>query len=113
MVEEHAAEEMDDENGILVFKLCARRDRDRGVITVTHSAATSTVVATLTFGDMKRNAEAVADHKSCWSRHKVDAWPEVHDTFAITVVAGRGIFRPDPLAAIERTRKMRKQKVKA
>lgn len=66
------------------------------------------VVASLTFGDMQQNAESVADRRGGRARNKVEAWPTVHDTFAVTVVAGRGIFIPDPAAAEKRATKMRK-----
>lgn len=49
---------------------------------------------TLTWTDMEQNAEAVADHKDNAARTKVDAWPEIHDTRAVTIVAGRGAYIP-------------------
>ena len=60
------------------------------------------VIATLTERDMCRNAEAIADRKKNRSTRKVEAWPTVHDTFAVTIVAGRGVFVPDPQKAAER-----------
>jgi hypothetical protein len=60
------------------------------------------VIATLTRGDMERNAEAVADRRGDRSRTKVEVWPSVHDTFAVTVVAGRGVFVPDQAEAAKR-----------
>lgn len=49
---------------------------------------------TLTFGDMQANAEASADHRHNAARDKVTLWPEIHDTRAVTIVAGRGAYIP-------------------
>ncbi len=71
--------------------------------------------ATLTFGDMERNAAArgtsglipmeilqkIEEHQSP-SRTKLEAWPYEHDHFAVTVVAGRGAFIPDTNLAKQR-----------
>lgn len=56
----------------------------------------------LTMSDMVQNAAAVVDHYRCRARTKVEQWPEVHDTHAVTVVAGRGVFVPDARAAARR-----------
>lgn len=107
MVEDGTAEEMEDaENGLPVFKLraCVRPYKGGA-----HPAQTSCVVATLTRGDMERNADAVIRDRHCRSRDKVDAWPDVHDTFAVTVAAGL-VFIPDARLALKRVKQMRKEK---
>ncbi len=104
MVEDGTAEEMEDtESGQLVFKLRGRRD-DSG----THPVPGLRSVATLTKADMERNADAVKRNRSCRSRDKVEAWPDVHDTFAVTIVAGHA-FIPDPRLATKRAKQMRKR----
>jgi hypothetical protein len=61
------------------------------------------VVATLTCSDSVSNAEAVVDNHGCRSRSKVVVWPDVYDTYAVTV-APRGIFIPSEKAAMERAK---------
>ncbi|HWR36389.1 MAG TPA: hypothetical protein VN622_11020 [Clostridia bacterium] len=59
------------------------------------------VVATLTKRDMVNNAEAHEENRRCFSRDKVESWPEIHDTFAVTIVAGR-VWIPSETAAAAR-----------
>jgi hypothetical protein len=102
MVEEGTAQEMDDtETGQMVFRLRGKRGTAGWV-------PTSHVIATITRGDMERNAAAVVEHKECRSRSKVRAWPLVHDTFAVTVVDGK-VFIPDAKEAQKRVKAMRKR----
>jgi len=66
------------------------------------------VVATLTKGDMERNAEAAVAGKNCRSREKVEVWTSVHDTHAVTVTGGK-VFIPDAKAAAERAQRLAPQ----
>jgi hypothetical protein len=106
MAEDGRAEEMEEtENGQLVFQLRGNHHQCRN-----ERAAGIPSVATLTKSDMERNADAVIRGRGCRSRDKVEAWPHVHDTFAVTIVAGRAFF-PDPREAKKRVKKMRAEKV--
>jgi hypothetical protein len=93
-LEEHAGAD-----GLAVFKLA---DTCRKV-------PNFHVLATLTRADMEQNADAVIRHKRNRSRLKVEAWPTVCDTYAITILAGRAYF-PDPREAKKRVKKMRAKK---
>lgn len=109
MVEDGSAEEMEDtESGQLVFQLRANghcRDLESKTPPGIRSAPT------LTKSDMERNADAVVRGRQCRSRDKVEAWPHVHDTFAVTIVAGR-VFVPDQRLAEKRVKQMRKRGAK-
>jgi hypothetical protein len=61
------------------------------------------VIATLTERDMERNAESAAETGK--ETMRVHQWPTVYDTFAVTIVAGRGVFIPDPVKAAERAQR--------
>lgn len=91
-----------------VRKLTSNRELAAGkqlVIALRDNRGIQRVVATLTRGDMERNAEAVVAGKRCRSREKVEAWTDVHDTFAVTVTGGK-VFIPDAAAAAERAKRI-------
>src|SRR5438270_10094843 len=50
---------------------------------------TPRVVASITAGDMRAYTEAVIEKRKNIALVKIKAWPKVHDTFNVTIVAGR------------------------
>jgi len=90
------------------IKLTSNRDLAQGkalVVQLRDHRRVKRVIATITSRDMERNAEAVSDRKRNSATRKVEAWPTVHDTFAVTIVAGRGVFTPRPEKASKRARR--------
>jgi hypothetical protein len=100
MAEEGSAMLVEDarEDGLTVFKLRDHRGK----------APTSRVFAALNRTDMESNADAVVRHRCNRSRIKVEAYPEICDTFSVTVIDGR-VFIPNPREAAKRVKKMRKR----